>query len=136
MNTEYARFVFSAKLHNTLYFKCLKIFSIKSIAKNVFLKATNREPVCTIVSVHVSCTAIEVEVACISTTYCTRPIVAVSTYVSKRTSSTIAVACKRQKKNTNLYFKLQYICMLNDCYTTLSLLLNNKGCVRITKHSY
>jgi hypothetical protein len=44
-------------------------YYFKSMAKIVFLNATYRVAVCTIVIVHVSITAIEVQVTCVRTTY-------------------------------------------------------------------
>lgn len=64
------------------------------MAKLLFLKATYREPVGTKATARVSITAIEVQVVCMSTTYRTRPIGAVTTYIGKSTCAVVTVASK------------------------------------------
>ena len=65
------------------------------MAKLLFLNATYREPVGTIVIDHVSTTAIEGQVACPPSTIArTRPIEAATTYIGKSTCAAVTAASK------------------------------------------
>lgn len=58
--------------------------------------ATHREPVGSVVRVHVGIAAIEVQVSGVSATHRTGPIVAVATHIVERTIAVVAVAGHRQ----------------------------------------
>jgi hypothetical protein len=62
---------------------------------NFFLNATYRKTVCSLVTVYVSITAIEVEVASFGAINRTRPIVAVATNIVERTITVVAVTSYR-----------------------------------------
>ena len=80
-----------------IFYMLTVLIGIISIQINtkLILNATYRKPVCSVGTAHVGTTAREVEVACVSTTYRTRPIVAVATNIVERASTVVAEACNR-----------------------------------------
>jgi len=65
----------------------------------LILNAPNTKAVCSVVGVHVSTSAVEVQVASICTANRTTPVVAVATYIVKRSITVVAVACNNIKKH-------------------------------------
>jgi hypothetical protein len=79
---------------NSIFFILSLIFIYFLTAQQTFfLNAKYRKAVCSVVTVHVGITAIEVEVTCVSTTYRTKPIVTVATNIVEPTITVVAVTC-------------------------------------------
>ncbi len=75
--------------------KC-QMNQIAALIKVSFLEATHREPVRSVVEVHVGIAAVEVEVVGVGATNRTAPIEAVGTHNVERTKAAVAVASQGQ----------------------------------------